>query len=194
MTNITWLRIWVILSSTCYATYYYVFPVEPLWLDVITEAGLVLLNVVMLGWIALSALTARFDDTAQFLYDSEFSALSRHDFRTLLDKGEWCNIGTGHVFTSRGEPVEYLYYLLKGEVVAAMSEANVLKRCEGSVIGEISFRTGAPASATVTASTPCLVVRWRQRELRELCKRNTDICRAINDLIASQMARKLTTN
>ena len=194
MTNITWLRIWVIFSSTCYAIYYYAFPVEPLWLDVVTETGLVLLNVVMLGLVAASALTSRFEDTAQFLYDSEFSGLSRRDFRALLDKGEWCNISPGYVFTSLGEPVEYLYYLLKGEAVAELSGANLLNRCEGTVIGEISFQTGGPASATVTATAPCLVMRWRQAELRELCRRNPEIARAINNLVSSHMAYKLATS
>jgi hypothetical protein len=194
MTNITWLRVWVVFSSTCYALYYYAFPAEPLWLDVITEVGLVLLNIVMIGLVAASALTSRFDDTSRFLYDSEFSQLSRRDFRSLLDKGEWCNISPGHVFTSLGEPVEYLYYLLKGEVVAELPGANLLNRYEGTVIGEISFQTADPASATVTATSPCLIMRWRQSELRDLCRRNAEIERAINKLVSSHMARKLATN
>jgi CRP-like cAMP-binding protein len=98
------------------------------------------------------------------------------------------------VFTSLGEPVEYLYYLLKGEVVAELPGANLLNRYEGTVIGEISFQTADPASATVTATSPCLIMRWRQSELRDLCRRNAEIERAINKLVSSHMARKLATN
>jgi hypothetical protein len=191
MTNITWLRLGVAVSSACYAVYYYAFPAEPLWLDVVTEAGLVLLNLLMLGLAATAVFASRLDDTAQFLHDSEFSALGRRDFRSLLAKGEWCNLGTGHVFTTVGEPVEYLYYLLKGEVVAEVPEAEKRARYEGTVIGEISFHTGGTASATVTATAPCLVMRWRQADLRDLCRRNTAIRSAVGDLVSSHMARKL---
>lgn len=193
MTRITWLRIWVVFSSTCYAIYYYVFPAEPLWLDVVTELGLVLLNVAMLGLVATSALVSRFDDTSQFLYDAEFAGLSRRDFGALLRRGEWCNINPGHVFTTLGEPVEHLFYLLRGEVVAEMGNARKVARSDGTLIGEISFQSGRPASATVVATAPCLVMRWSQRDLRRLCGRNAEIGKAMDRMIASQMGHKLTT-
>ncbi len=191
MTSMVWLRVLVVVSSACYAIYYFGFPAEPLWLDVVTELILVLVNAAMLALIAISSLTERFEDTEQFLYDSEFPDLSRRNFRALLKKGEWCNISPGFEFTKSGEPVEYLYYLLKGEVAAELPGSATLARQEGTVIGEISFRTGGPASARVTATQPCLVMRWPQHELRALCGGNDDIRRSVNDFVSSHMAQKL---
>ena len=41
MTSMQSLRLLIILSSTAYAVYYYLFPAEPLWLDVGSELAMV---------------------------------------------------------------------------------------------------------------------------------------------------------
>lgn len=192
MTNMVWLRIWVIVSSIAYASYYFVFPAEPLWLNVITEAFLVAVNLAMLALIASSALTIRFEDTEQFLYDAEFSSLSKLDFRKILRVGEWHNAAQGFEFTREGEQVGYLYYLLKGDVEVRLRDGTVTPRAEGSVIGEVSFCTGGAATASVTALAPCLTMRWPQPALKALCGRDDGISRAVNDFVSSHMARKLT--
>jgi len=192
MTNMVWLRVWVIVSSTAYAIYYFVFPAEPMWLDVITEALLVAVNITMLALVASSALTIRFDDSEQFLYDTEFSSLSKVDFRKILRAGEWHSVAPGFQFTHAGQLVAYLYYLLKGAVEAHLRDGTVTPRAEGSVIGEVSFHTGGAATASVVARSPCLTMRWPQPGLKALCGRNEAISRAMNDLVSSQLAHKLS--
>jgi hypothetical protein len=192
MTNMVWLRIGVMVSSTAYAIYYFAFPVEPMWLDVITEACLVAVNVAMLAMSASIALTIRFDDTEQFLYDTEFSSLSKLEFRKILRAGEWHSVAPGFAFTHEGQPVGYLYYLLKGDVEAHLRDGTVTPRADGSVIGEVSFRTGGAATASVIARSPCLTMRWPQPGLKALCGRNDAIRHAVNELVSSQLAHKLT--
>jgi CRP-like cAMP-binding protein len=89
--------------------------------------------------------------------------------------------------------VGYLYYLLKGEVEAHLRDGTVTPRAEGSVIGEVSFRTGGTATASVIALSPCLTMRWPQPVLKALCSRNAAISRAVNDLVSSQLAHKLSS-
>ena len=86
----------------------------------------------------------------------------------------------------------YLYYLLKGDVEAHLRDGTVAPRAEGSVIGEVSFRAGGSATASVIARSPCLTIRWPQPGLKALCGRNEAISHAVNDLVSSHLAHKLT--
>jgi len=133
MTNMVWLRVWVIVSSTAYATYYFVFPAEPMWLDVITEALLVAVNITMLALVASSALTIRFDDSEQFLYDTEFSSLGKVDFRKILRAGEWHSVAPGFEFTHAGQPVGYPGWRRPGGAAGAgaagASRCRAARRC-----------------------------------------------------------------
>ena len=106
--------------------------------------------IALLVLIAVSSLTAKFEDTEQFLYDSEFPDLNRRDFRALLNRGEWCNIAPGFVFATRNEPMEYLFYLLKGEVSAELPVAIDSSLAPRTVFVPFGFGLGLGGSLDVT--------------------------------------------
>ena len=63
---------------------------------------------------------------------------------------------------------------------------------QGTVIGEISYRLNRPATATVVSSEPCLTLRWAQDELRALCEKVDNIKQAVDQVLSSHMAQKLS--
>jgi len=191
MTSMQKLRLLIVLSSTAYAVYYYLYPAEPLWLDVGSELALVVVNGFMLVYLAWSNSRISFDQREQFLYENEFSELTRVEFNRLLRISEWLLEGPDFVYTVEGQPVSDVFYLVSGHAQAKLSNGNRVTLPQGNVIGEVSYRLKCPASATVTSIDTCMCLRWNQEELRALCKKTVNIKRAVDNMMSSHMARKL---
>jgi len=192
MTSMQKLRLLIALSSTSYALYYYFFPAEPLWLDVGSEVALVVINVYVLLYLAWSNSRIKFDQREQFLYKTEFSDLTRVEFSRLLKISEWHLEGGGFVYTVSGQVLTDIYYLISGRAEAELPDGNTVNVPQGNVIGEVSYRLRCPASATVTSTESCMCLRWNQDELRDLCDRAVNIKRAVDNVLSSHMARKLS--
>lgn len=192
MTSMQKLRFLIVLSSTAYGVYYYFYPSEPLWLDVGSELALVVINGFMMVYLAWSNSRIKFDQREQFLYDNEFSELTRVEFNQLLRIAEWHLEGADFIYTVEGRPLEDIYYLVSGHAQALLADGNTAKLPQGNVIGEVSFRLKCPASATVTSTEACMCLRWNQEELRTLCNKVLNIKRAIDNMLSSHMARKLS--
>jgi CRP-like cAMP-binding protein len=182
----------IVLSSAAYFVYYFWYPAEPLWLDVISSVALFLINGFMLVFFAWSNSRIKFDQRESFLYENEFSALTKVEFRRLLKISEWQLEGAGHVYTVSGSMQEDIFYLVSGRAIAELPDGTTAPICEGSVIGEVSFRLGCPASATVTAVDSCMCLRWNQNELRALCNKKINIKLTLDAVLSSHMARKLS--
>jgi CRP-like cAMP-binding protein len=192
MTSMQKLRVLIALSSTSYAFYYYFYPVEPFWLDVGAEVTLVVINLFMLAYLAWSNSRVRFDQRESFLYVNEFSDLTRVEFKKLLKISEWHLEGPDYVYTREGQPVKDIFYLVSGRAQAELADGNIVILPQGNVIGEVSYRLGCSASATVRSTESCMCLRWNQDELRALCVRNNNIKRAVDNVLSSHMARKLS--
>ena len=192
MTSMQKLRFLIVLSSLIYAIYYYFYPAEPLWLDVGSELILVVINGFMLVYLAWSNSRIKFDQREQFLYEHEFSDLTRIEFNRLLKISEWHLEAAGFVYTVEGQPLENIYYLITGHAEAKLPDGSNVTLPQGNVIGEVSFRLQCPASATVTGAESCMSLRWNQEELRDLCSKHINIKRAVDNVLSSHMARKLS--
>lgn len=192
MTNMQKLRLLIVLSSTAYAVYYYYYPAEPLWLDVGSELALVLINGCMMFYLVWSNSRVRFNQHEQFLYEHEFADLDRVEFKQLLKISEWHLEAEGFVYTVEGQPLTDIYYLISGHAQAELADGTAVNLPRGNVIGEVSYRLRCPASATVTGTEACMCLRWDQEELRDLCQRVPNIKRAVDNVLSSHMARKLS--
>ena len=192
MTSMQKLRFLIVLSSTAYAVYYYYYPADPLWLDVGSELALVLINGFMLVFLAWSNSRIKFNQREQFLYENEFADLTRVEFSQLLKISEWHLEAADFVYTVEGRPVKDIYYLISGHAEAELPDGNTITVPQGNVIGEVSFRLQCPASATVTSTESCMCLRWDQDELRALCDKTINIKRAVDNVLSSHMARKLS--
>lgn len=192
MTSMQKLRFLIVLSSTAYAIYYYFYPAEPLWLDVGSELALVVINGFMMVYLIWSNSRIKFDQREQFLYENEFSDLTRVEFNQLLKISEWHLEAPGFVYTVEGQPLTDIFYLISGRAQAKLPDGSTVTLPQGNVIGEVSYRLECPASATVTSTESCMCLRWNQNELRALCNKTLNIKRAVDNVLSSHMARKLS--
>jgi CRP-like cAMP-binding protein len=61
------------------------------------------------------------------------------------------------------------------------------------VIGEVTYRTGHPATATVTVSDDTVLLRFEVTALRAFVARNADIAAVLEQNLANHLRAKLTS-
>ena len=81
--------------------------------------------------------------------------------------------------------------IYNGTVDVAVDEKKVAELRDGQFVGEMSFLTEKPATATciVKHDSECLV--WKQNEFKELLKRNPSLYFSIQSLLSAQVSSNL---
>jgi CRP-like cAMP-binding protein len=122
-----------------------------------------------------------------------FEALGRDDRRRLLDCGVVETFPKGHVVLREGDHGDCFYLLDQGEVeVATKGESEPLVLATlgpGAVFGEVPVFAAKPRTATVTALSDVLAVRFANRDLEALLEACPALRRELEDLVLGR-ARK----
>ena len=81
--------------------------------------------------------------------------------------------------------------IYNGTIDVAVDEKKVADLRDGQFVGEMSFLTEKPATATciVKHDSECLV--WKQNEFKELLKRNPSLYFSIQSLLSAQVSSNL---
>lgn len=191
MTKINHLRILFVVSSGCYALYYFIFPLEPLWLDVVSEGAFVVINLCMLSYVLWGRSRTQFSSQEKHIYDACFAGLETHEFKKILAISDWRVLEPGQQPIYKNQPVTNIYYLFSGEVEILRDHSAPITRRAGTVLGEISYMLEEVASADVFVKDRCLLLVISQQKLQKICKKNDRIGAAVEAMMASQAATKL---
>jgi CRP-like cAMP-binding protein len=118
-------------------------------------------------------------------------SLPKDRARRLLRTGAWVDLPAGEVLATEGHPVGALLFIAEGRCRIVHRGVRVAEIGPGGMIGEMTYRTGAPATATVVAGTPVRVLRLEAQPLRAFLSRNEDIAEALERAVAGDLRRKL---
>lgn len=121
---------------------------------------------------------------------SAFSLMSGSEFRQLLSAGRILTTDQPIFLTQEGVPVDYLYFVLGGTVeIDKGGDRSALP--SQIFIGEVSFITGAPASATVRAAAGARILRWERDKLSEVLEKTPALKVALLGHFNMDLARKV---
>jgi len=141
-----------------------------------------------LRWIAAKVkLTTEEADFVQ----NKFPALSKSAARKFLDSGCWVDAPAGDKLIIEDQPVTELVYLANGEAEASFKGKRVGVCPEGALIGEVTCLTGAPATASVTTTTPSRYFCIGTGRVRQLYRQNLEIRSALDSAFATDTGLKL---
>ncbi|MEM1386349.1 MAG: cyclic nucleotide-binding domain-containing protein [Pseudomonadota bacterium] len=185
------IRLLVVLGSVFYGAYYWIVAQEPLW-DAILGAALIGLASLQ-G--AIQILWSRTDyssppETRRLL--EQLGDMEPGLFRRLLRSGEQLDVSDTLVLTVEHQRPDSLWLLMDGEVLLGRSgrvPAVIKSPC---FVAEIAWLTGDVASGTVTAKAGARLLRLRHNTLRRILRRNQRLERALEALLAQDLARKLS--
>jgi hypothetical protein len=186
------LRALIVVSSSSYVLYYFLFPAEPLWLDIITETVAVGVNLFMLVILIRNERGMGFREEEKELYAAFFSAFSPFEFIKLNRQAVWKNVEEGTLLAEQGRHQDDLYFIYDGAVEVWQDDKRINTLYSGYFVGEISFTLSRPANASVKVLTPSRVLCWNQETLKAFLARNPALKSKFDLMITTDLANKLT--
>ena len=191
--DIFWLRIVSIAASLFSVLYNYIIPVEPMWLAINWNFVFIVVNVYHIGVILYEKREVKMDDKNEELYNTLFSEMTPVEYLKISRAAEWVTLKPGERLTTQGMPVPDLYLIYNGTVDVAVDGGWVAELKDGQFVGEMSFLTEkvATASCIVKYEAQCLV--WKQKEFKNLLKRNPSLYFTIQSVLSAQVSDALVT-
>jgi hypothetical protein len=177
MRDIRWLRIIAIVAGLLriYIRAEIVYdPVTVMW-----ESALVLINVGQLVLIWWDNRHSRLSEDEQYLARSVLQGESRATAVRLIRSGEWRDIEPGTELTVEGEKVRNLMFVADGAARIVKGDKVVAICSRGDFLGEMSFISGASATATAIADKPMRIISFDHGKLTALMDRDPRVRRAI---------------
>jgi CRP-like cAMP-binding protein len=118
--------------------------------------------------------------------------LDKAQIAQLLRTAEWRSVETGEVLTVEGDPVKELTFICEGRSEVTVRGQVVAHVAGGAFVGDVSFTTGVPATATVVIDEPSRLLTFDQEKLKALCKKDRQIASALYRRIGGGLADKMT--
>ena len=189
--DIFWLRIVSIIASLFSVFYNYVIPLEPMWLAINWNFIFIAVNIYHIAIILYEKREVKMDDKNQELYDTLFSEMTPVEYLKISRAAKWEMVKAGQRIITQGMPVPDLYLIYNGTVDVLVDNGQIAQLKDGEFVGEMSFLTEKVATATckVKYDAQCLV--WKQREFKELLKRNPSLYFTIQSVLSAQVSDKL---
>jgi CRP/FNR family transcriptional regulator, cyclic AMP receptor protein len=108
-----------------------------------------------------------------------FRGFTKQDVRALLDRAQEVEFRDGATIMHEGTVGRDFYLLLQGEAAITVGRRTVGRARAGDYFGEMALIDGGVRSATVTAKSPVVALRLKQRDLLELIDGHPKLARTI---------------
>ncbi|MEM7636349.1 MAG: cyclic nucleotide-binding domain-containing protein [Pseudomonadota bacterium] len=159
--------------------------------------------VIQITWIAISIIgitrmyvlgfTSRFSSQERLFISHMASGLAEHRVRALLDTGMWLDATPGTVITREGQPVDHLSFVASGKADVIVGGKTIATSGAGMAIGEITYLSGEPATATVKVAEQMHLIRFEADKLRSFLQKNPDIAAVLEQNMANHLRSKLVS-
>ena len=192
--DILYLRILSILASLFSVLYNFYIPVEPMWLAINWNIIFVLVNIYHIAVIIYEKRPVKMSSKEKELYETMFRGLSPVEFLKITKIAQWKKFKSPLPIIQQGKPVNDLILIYNGVVDILVNDNKVAELKDGQFVGEMSFLTEKPATATckVEHNAECLV--WPQKDFKDLLKRNPSLYFTIQSLLSEQVSNNLVSS
>ena len=185
--DILYLRLVSILASLFSVFYNWVIPVEPMWIPIGWNFVFVALNLYHIAVLMYEKRPVKMNDKNAELYETLFKDMTPVEYLKVSKIAEWKTFKPGEIIIQQGMPVKDLHLIYNGTVDVVVKDKKVADLKDGQFVGEMSFLTEKPATATCVVRHNAELLVWRQREFKELLKRNPSLYYSIQSLLSTQL-------
>ena len=168
--DILYLRMLSILASLFSVFYNYTIPAEPMWLAINWNFIFIAVNLYHVAVLIYEKRPVKMSPKEKELYETMFRGLSPVEFLKITKVAEWKEYKSPLPIITQGKPVKDLILIYNGAVDVVVNDNKVAELKDGQFVGEMSFLTEKPATATcrVEHNAECLV--WNQKDYKEIAK------------------------
>ena len=192
--DILWLRLVSILASLFSVFYNWVIPVEPMWIPIGWNFVFVALNLYHIAVIMYEKRPVQMSPKHKELYETMFKDLTPVEFLKITKIADWEHYKIGEVVIQEKHPVETLNLIYNGTVDVEVGGKKVAELKDGQFVGEMSFLTEKPATATCVVKHDTELLVWKQEQFKDLLKRNPSLYFTIQSLLSAQVSDALVSS
>ena len=189
--DILWLRVVSVVASLFSILYNYTIPADPMWLAINWNIIFVLVNVYHIAVIIYEKRPIKMKAKDKELYEALFKDLSPVEYLKVTKIAKWKKFKSGSQIIKEGADVKRLILIYNGTIDVAVKGEKVAELRDGQFVGEMSFLTERPATATCIAKHDCECLVWSQPEFKSLLKRNPSLYFSIQSLLSAQVSDAL---
>jgi CRP-like cAMP-binding protein len=132
-----------------------------------------------------------FSDDERLMHDTVLPTLDTSEARRLMAQGEWRIALPGAALMEENQRMPELAYIARGAAIVEMGGKLVGVCGPGDFLGEISFMSGQPASATVRVANKISYCAFDRSRLSDFLDKNPDIRSALEAGFNRNLAGKL---
>ena len=192
--DILYLRFLSILASLFSVFYNFYIPVEPMWLPIGWNFVFVALNLYHIAVIIYEKRPVQMSPKHKEIYETMFNDMTPVEFLKITKIADWTHFKSGEIITQQTHKVPDLNLIYNGTVDVAVDGKKVAELKDGQFIGEMSFLTEKPATATCIVKHDSEVLVWKQEQFKELLKRNPSLYFTIQSLLSAQVSSALVSS
>lgn len=152
----------------------------------------ILINVIQCLRIILEKRSVFLPNELRNLYNTVFQKMTTKEFMKIYQLSYSRVYKQGDILTIQGKPVSELIVIKKGCVQILKDDLIFKKLGEGYFIGEMSYLTKSPASATViVADEDVECIQWNQERLNKLEYKNRELYEKFKESIVENLIKKI---
>lgn len=189
MNSMGWLRAIAIAAGLIRIVNRAFFEIDPV--VVFWEVIFVAVNVGQLMILWYYARRHRFAEHERYFAESMPSSVDRRTIRRLLRLAQLHHAAPGDRLTTEGMPVGELIFIADGVVQIERGGSIVAVCGPGDFVGEMSFVTGAAASATAVVVKPLRYLAFDQGRLRAALAADSELKQAMDASFNRNLVGKL---
>ena len=192
--DIFWLRIMSIAASLFSIFYNYFIPPIPMWIAIFWNGIFILVNLYHIAILIYEKRPVKMNPKDKELYDTMFKSMSPVEFLKITKIAKWKKFKKNSKIITQNKPVKDLHLIYNGTVDVVVGIQPVAELRDGQFVGEMSFLTEKPATATciVKHDTECMI--WNQEGFKDLLKRNPSLYFSIQSLLSAQVSDALVNS
>jgi len=189
--DILYLRLVSVLASLFSVFYNFYIPVEPMWIAIGWNFVFISLNLYHIAVLIYEKRPVQMSPKYKELYETMFKDMTPVEFLKITKIADWIHFKEGEVITQQKHTVDTLNLIYNGTVDVTVDGKKVAQLKDGQFVGEMSFLTEKPATATCVVKHDTELLVWPQKEFKDLLKRNPSLYFTIQSLLSAQVSSAL---
>jgi hypothetical protein len=189
--DILWLRLFSIASSLVWIGYMATDDARLIGASLFWNLVFISINSIRIAQLVLEKRGVRLSGEELALRERLFPHLEPHEFARLLRAGSWRDVPAGAILIREGDPPARIFLFTAGDLVVVQGEAEVARFGPPRFAGELSYLSGSPANATVTAVTPVRCFVWEKDALDAAFRAYPSLQFALHAVMTRDVTHKL---
>tara|TARA_R100000278_G_scaffold103106_1_gene79535 strand:+ start:431 stop:1084 length:654 start_codon:yes stop_codon:yes gene_type:complete len=191
--DILYLRLLSILASLFSVFYNYTIPLEPMWLAINWNLIFVMVNLYHVAMLIYEKRPVHMEPKDKELYETMFKEMTPVEYLKITKIAEWKKLGVGTKIITQDARVFDLNLIYNGTVEVQVDGKTVAELKDGEFVGEMSFLTEQSATATCIVKHETELLVWKQKQFKDLLKRNPSLYFTIQSLLSTQVSSNLVS-